>query len=344
MVPLYDLLTELFMDFDDAAPLRVHYHAADRIDGFELVLTEREADVQALCGAGSSLFVLVNERDGSDPTWRQLHDSSLGPAATTPGTCEGYGANSLPESAGVEDLETARNAWQVASLDSHVLVGNRERPGLWRWDGAGEPVRLVDGWFGEAVSTLDGQWVVAARTDHGASWEVPNPVVRVQVRTGKEYVLDVPPADGFEPVAYLPERRRVLLRRLSDPHVHGRERPVGPKTPEYYLLDPETGATKAVSGEFAPYEQETFRALQTAAGTTGENFRVWVALPDYMRNSTLVSLYDPRTFVLEPRVTYPAITFESVAMWVDESTEVASVIYGGHLLQLPLDVPATNQE
>ena len=331
----YDLLTDLFFDLERAAPLKVRYHLEDRIDELEVVLHEEHLAVRTVCGEGDTMAVLVAELGNDGPQWRDLRDDRLGQIVAAPSECHGFGANVIPDQPELEGFTAARNAWQTTSVPKQVLVGNWEHRGLWTWDGVRNPTRLIDGWFGGTVVTTDGNWAVAARAAKGENWGVPNRVVRIDVATGKEYVLDVPPADWFAPITYLPELDRVLLKRMADDETFGTEQPIGPEEPEYRLLDPSTGNTEVVSGEFAPMEQETFRALQLVSTVGDDRAWVWVAIPDHQRNTT-VGFYDATSFTFVPQETFPSITFDSADMWVAAISGNLYVAYQGDLLRLPL--------
>jgi hypothetical protein len=199
------------------------------------------------------------------------------------------------------------------------------------------PTRLIEGWFGGTVVTPDGKWAVAARAATGENWGVPNPVVRIEVATGTEHILDVPPADWFAPITYIPEFDRVLIKRMADAETFGTEKPTGPEEPEYRLLDPRTGSTEIVIGEFAPVEQQTFRALQQVSTARDDRAWVWAAIPDHKSNTTTIGLYDTRSFDFMPHATFPSITFGSADMWVTETSGDLYVAYQGDLLRLPLE-------
>ena len=112
--------------------------------------------------------------------------------------------------------------------------------------------------------------------------------------------------------------------------------PTGPDRPESYVLDPATGETRLVSGEFAPLRQEGKRFLQ-AIGKTDE---FWAAIPDEAKDQTQVGRYNVKTFSFSPVLTIPHVVFDSMSMWVDEKRGKIYVAYKGQLISIPLPAAA----
>jgi HEAT repeat protein len=327
----YDRLTDLFFEIERATPLNTRYNLERMLPGVELVLRGSDDPVAAVCGTVDRIFVFtLSENEGE---WRLLDGKALRTPEELPRSCLGYGADRLPETPQLEGFESVRNAWQVVSLKDQILSGSWEHDGLWRWDGVRRPIRLVDGWFGGTIVTPDGEWAVSARTKEGENWAKPNPVVRVNSETGKEHMVDIPPADWFAPIAYLQELGSVLLKRRGDADLNSDQEPVGPAEAEFYLLDAATGSFSRAEGDFRPLEQLTYREMQPA-GSFGESW-VWVAIPDYQSTSTTLAAYDRSTFVVRPIARFPSITFDTADMWVDEEDRRVLVAYEGDLVSLP---------
>lgn len=154
-----------------------------------------------------------------------------------------------------------------------------------------------------------------------------------RINTATRKVLPVPNVEnylGYEPAAYIPNLRRVLLAISNDYDTEIR-------SDSLLLLDPDTGLTTPATGEFRPLAQQTFRPLQKAAvaGT------FWAALPNSEKNTTDVGIFDARTFRFKTALTIPKIQFDSMAMWVDEAEGSVYFVYKGQLLKLPLKPPAS---
>jgi len=98
------------------------------------------------------------------------------------------------------------------------------------------------------------------------------------------------------------------------------------------LVDPATGATQPVNGEFRPLDQQTFRPLQKA--TKPNEF--WTAMPDAEKGDTQVGIYDAKLLKFTQVLRIPKIKFNSMNMWVDEPGGRVYFVYRGHLLALPM--------
>lgn len=271
---------------------------------------------------------LERERERALVAWRAFEGGKLGGAAAMP---EEF-ANSddmLPE----VDTEkfplhmNTRMSRAKAGRD-YVLAADMETGGLWKVRPGHEATRLGgDGAYMNPLVTPDGLWAVAARAD--SDWSRPNDVVRLDLRTGREYRVQIPPAQEFEPLAYVAAHGKVLLRRAGEAAGGSAS---APGAPEFYLLDAATGQTQPVGGEFEPLTQEGGRALLPTANP-GE---FWAALPDREKNETRVGRYGTKDFTFRTLLVVPHLTFESFGMWVDEAGAKLYVVYEGQLLRLPL--------
>ena len=102
-----------------------------------------------------------------------------------------------------------------------------------------------------------------------------------------------------------------------------------PEDQTYSLLTPSTGALETVKGEFRPLIQQTYRPLQPVNNSQ----ELWAAIPDKKLNKTVVGRYDAKQFAFTPLIELPDIQFDSMQMWVDESTRLIYVAYGGQLIR-----------
>ncbi|HKS39100.1 MAG TPA: hypothetical protein VJX74_00695 [Blastocatellia bacterium] len=96
------------------------------------------------------------------------------------------------------------------------------------------------------------------------------------------------------------------------------------------MLDPATGISEAVKGEFAPLNHQHERQLQPVANSR----EYWAAIPDFKTNKTRVGRYDAQAFKFTLIIELPEIAFTSANMWVDESANRLYITYNGHLLML----------
>ena len=220
---------------------------------------------------------------------------------------------------------------QIAPDNFVVFAGSFGEGGLWKKTSGHPAVRISGtGEYANPIVTPDGEWVVVAKTD--TDWAAPNYIVRFNLKTGREYRVDLAPADQFDSVAYVSSHGKVLLRRAKEEYGSSAAKGVGPDDPEYYLLDPASGTIQLTKGEFEPLRQGGRRFLQP----TGKANEFWAALPDRAKNQTQLGRYDLKTFSFQPILLLPKILFPSTSMWVSEAEGKIYLVYQGQLLQLPL--------
>jgi len=262
-------------------------------------------------------------------SWRAFGGGKLGGVTTTP---EGFA--SLEEASpdfdtGKFSVHTNSRLSQAKAGRNYVLAGSMDVGGLWKVSAGREATRIAgEGSYASPLVTPDGLWVVAAKAE--TDWARPNDVVRLNLKTGREYRVQIPPAEEFEPVAYVAEHGKVLLRRADD--LDNRPGAAPAAAPQFYLLDAATGQTQPVAGVFEPLLQEGGRPLQP----TGKPDEFWAAVPDRGKNETRVGRYGTRDFSFRTLFVVPQLTFDSYGMWVDEAGAKLYVVYEGQLLRLPL--------
>jgi hypothetical protein len=281
------------------------------------------------------LDTLRAEQERARLSWRYFAEGKLGLEAAAPDLP--VDALSRFEVDG-EQFPSHQNGSLAAARfgDFIILAGEPPEVGLWKKSIGRAPVLLAkEGWYANPVVTPDGKWVVVAKAK--SDWSGPNGVVRYNLQTGRESPVNLPPAQEFGPVAYLARQSRVLLRRARDAFngAEGTESN-GPAVPEFYLLDPATGATQRAAGNFAPFLQDGSRALQA----TGAVDQVWAAIPNREKNETQVGRYNLRDFSFQVVVVVPRLSFESSAMWIDQAQAKIYIVYEGQVIRLPLvDTP-----
>ena len=172
--------------------------------------------------------------------------------------------------------------------------------------------------------TPDGQWLIVAKEFRTG----PPQIVRYQLSSQappRETVISLPKSANIFPITYLAAHGKVLLG--------GQYRQL--KTDEQaWLLDPATGATQPVQGDFRLVRELAF--LQP----TGNPDEFWAALPAETPKSqtwaTVIGRYDARKFSFQPVLTLPQLAVDSKEIWVDEAGNRVWLVYQGHLLRLPL--------
>jgi hypothetical protein len=133
-------------------------------------------------------------------------------------------------------------------------------------------------------------------------------------------------------VAYVSAHRKILLLREHASETVAGKNPVGPEKPEFRLLDPATGASEIVSGEFEPFLSQSIRPLQPS----GRPNEVWAARFNADSGASEIGRYDAKAFEFRTALSLPSMRFDSVQMWVDEAEAMIYVAYNGHLLRMAL--------
>lgn len=199
----------------------------------------------------------------------------------------------------------------------------------------GKMTKIRDGIYGSPIITPNGRWLVVDKSNE----ENGTKIVRIDLSTNKEYDLAEDADVSGSPTAFLPTLNKVLLvERYDDPRPDdpdsdlddpssGRDDSDG-----MYLIDPVTGKTQTIAGEFRPLSQQTFRPLQK----TGRPNEYWAAIPNEDKNETEFGIYDTNHFGLRTLLRIPKIRFNSMKMWVDEAGGKIYFVYRGQILSLPL--------
>lgn len=272
------------------------------------------------------------ERDKARFSWRLLTNNKAGAMTSQP---EGYSTLDDSKFPLTEDDESYNGS--MAQIVGDALFIARGSGGLWKQLPGSTAVRISGetGEYSNPVATPDGKWVVLAKADD--SWSEPNYVVRFNVRTGREFRVNLEPADDFKPVIFLPVQNKVLLRRARNTEQTSSAKPVGPERPEYYLLDVATGETRLVKGEFSPLSD--VRSGERFLQATDKPNEFWVAIPNPGKDQTQVGRYNLKDFSFKPALVVPHISFDSLSMWVDGNQQKLYIVYQGQLLRLPLQPP-----
>ena len=231
-------------------------------------------------------------------------------------------------------VQATISQWKARAGDVEIRT---DAEGLFKFS-RGKPSRLRQGWYSDAVIVPNGQWVVV----YTYVDESGPKLVRVNLVNGREFPIELPEYMTYLPVAYVSTLNKVLAVQQNE-HDDGEyegdpdaepDDTVGddPGPGEMLLVDPLTGATGPVSGEFRPLTQQTYRPLQNTAKLN----EFWAAIPDIENNETVVGIYDTKTFGFKTLLRVPKMTFNSMNMWVDEAERYVYFVYRGHLLRMPL--------
>lgn len=388
-------LFERFQSFNDGN-LKLRYRLAEKIQGLDVLLADEKFPARAVWKNGADLRVLVEDKDKqaeiernleqqfeiedkveveednyeryeqiresqekrrreskfSHYFWRGLENGALGGVLPQPLEMPYlYDETQVPE---LPDFDNEPRGWQLRANGFEIRVSHEEA-GLYKVSRGQAPVLFKDGNYDLPVVTPDGKWVVASKTEE--TWQEPKNLVRINLQTGKEFPVNLPPADALNPLTFLPAHNKVLIYRAKGNRYYGyrsqendeeteeQERPAlrvpgredknpSPTTPEFYLLDAATGTIQLVKGEFRPLEELTYRPLQP----TGAPDEFWAAIYDKKTKETAVGRYNTKTFTFQPTVKLPSIKLSSMDIWVDEKESKIYFVYEGHVLSVPISV------
>lgn len=262
-------------------------------------------------------------------SWRIYSDKKLGRVTSQPDIYSTIDKAKFPR--GYEDdvpIDYDDPNVQKLTDDSIIIAANYR--GLWKQLAGTKAVRISsdeDVSYTSPIVTPDARWVVVTRTASGSQ---PSYLVRYDLQTGREHRVNIEPADFCFAVAFVAPHGKVLVYRGSRVYGPSARSATGRNRPEYFLLDPATGVTQTVSGEFAPLHESGRRFLQPADKPN----EFWAAIAE--GDKTQVGRYNLKDFTFKPVLTVPHISFESMSMWVDENQKKLYLVYRGQLLRLPL--------
>ena len=339
------------------------YNLQDKIEGLEIILADEKYSPRAIWKNGDDFRVLVadkvrereieesldreteadnknedldweekaarqfqrkTEREFEHYEWRNFSTGKIGEKTDEP--IEFPFLRTKLSFPAIKELRNNENLTQSKFGNYEIRAGEYNTGGLWKTN-RGERIEFKKGVYANPI--VSGNYVVAAKAD--LDWSAPNGIVRINLQTNKESKINLPPAEEFNPVAFIPAHNKVLLYRDTEPE--------SKKPAEYYLLDAATGKTELVKGEFRPLVQQTFRNLQP----TGNKDEFWAAVYDREKNQTVIGRYDAKTFAIKEVLTVPEISLNSMQIWVDEKEAKVYFIYQAnyfgesHLLSLPLN-------
>ncbi len=219
---------------------------------------------------------------------------------------------------------------QVIGPDS--IVFGQDYANLFRQFAGSKPVAIGDekASYSSPLATRDGKWVVAVKESEG---DEQSYIVRLNLLTGREFRVNIPPADQLYPVVFIPPLGKVLVKRAKGEYMANGAKAKGPDKAEYYLLDPATGIVRLVTGDFTPLTQSE-RFLQP----TERPDEFWAAISDEKKNQTQIGRYSVKDFSFKPMTTVPQLLFNSQSILVDAAQKKVYVVYKGQLLRLPLQV------
>lgn len=208
--------------------------------------------------------------------------------------------------------------------------------GLWAGTAKGKPELILRGQFAFLVLCPGGEWLVMAKAAESETWAVPSTAVRLNLPTKEEKPVNLPPADTFHPVAWMPAQDRVLLFQERE---GGGPDAAGPEEREYSLLDPATGECERVTGEFGPLTDYNNLPLRLQPASEPNLF--WATLVHEKPNrpgetDTDLGKYRTTDFVFSPILHLPGVRVESDQIFVDEANATVWLIIGYDVAKVTL--------
>jgi hypothetical protein len=309
-------LESVISNLKSTGDFELRYALKEKIKTLEVLSADDEHPVERVCGEGSQLRVLLKDKKlrprEEGLGWHALSQGKIGPVAEQPQACQILDNQ--------EDMpEAMRNRWDMKNPLWNIKAGQdfvrfgkwKEQLGLWLCHAGREPKLIAQGSYIYPTISPDGRWLVAIKRLDDQS-----DIIKIDLRTNKETKLRT--GRFYYPIAVVPGSGKFLISELKDNHF------------EQSLLDPATGISEKVKGEFEPLNHQHERHLQPVANSR----EYWAAIPDFKTNKTRVGRYDAQAFKFTLITELPEINFTSANMWVDESANRLYITYNGHLLML----------
>jgi hypothetical protein len=324
---LYGELTQRMLDLD-RVPMHVIYPALEKLPDFHVVNAKETAEISYIAMRNNQLVAGVYHSYDKPLEWHPISASGLAKEFVVEKKEVDPTINRYEMDKGFDVREGPLSGTRLQAEFSNM--GGR-KDGLWVFHKGTKPELIAEGVFGKPVLCSGGEWIIAAKTPPGKMWNVPNGVVRIHLPDKQMFDVDLPPADNFDPVAWIEARKRVLVYRQRD-----RDGKAGPEKPEFYLLDPATGAHEEVEGEMRPFFDAGKQDLQP----TGNPNEFWAAIHasvvDPKLQTTVIGRFDSDHFQFTPVVDFPDIHFDSSNFFVDQAAQTIWVALNGDLLRLSL--------
>jgi len=166
-------------------------------------------------------------------------------------------------------------------------------------------------------------WIFAGERDPKGS--SASRLVRINSETGEKKKIFLGGSPYAVPVAYVRAHEGVLAYRP----------PKCSSGPEYYLVDPESGRSRAVAGEFRPLLEAAVSGWRDLQPTKRRN-EFWAARPPKDLCGTEIGRYLTEDFTFEPVLRIPLSCVGSLEFWADEEEESIYVAVNGALVLIRL--------
>src|SRR5262249_24510745 len=212
---------------------------------------------------------LKGESEPALPEWRIFTKDGIGAVAPDTPACR--------RSASVTFSPTTRTVFQtiigfstqitISQDDSEKVyaVPEGKDQGVWKAEPGRDPVKLLDDAYQSVLALPDGKWLIGRKVINEVGKGGAR-LVRHNLRTNEAFPIVFSLEGDHRPFGFSEAHGKVLIvdGDAMSPQANG------------YLLNIETGATQAVSGDFRPIANGGTRNLQPA----GKPNEFWAAIFD----------------------------------------------------------------
>jgi hypothetical protein len=356
---IYDNLCGLFKGLVDSERFSIDYFDLSKLPGFEILFADhrfllldfwkegdsekyhispdrdRGNEAKAFANLGS-IQITSGTPKSKDTFWASINEGTMTEVSAPPLFPPANPNLAVPAEFDESNKDYYCSPLPMLSVGTSVYregTGeNHTKKGFWKFEPEKAPALLVSGNVSCPAISANGKWALLAKVK--GTWANPNILVRVNLTSGEELNVHIPEADTLTPIAYIPELQRFLAYRAKDdPDINSK--PVGPATSEYWLVDPETGKGEITTAEVRPLTHAGARPLQPK-NASGE---YWAAIPSGKADGTDIGIFDAKALRFIPQMHVPGIHFDSQALWIDEPTQTAYVVYQFQLLRFLLSSP-----
>jgi hypothetical protein len=354
---LHEELGGMFHKLTNSGEFKVRYALEARIPGLEVMWADKKQPVLSVCQEKGELRVLtgnpfayffkglnaqsmpvglkrafapalagrfISDSEPALPEWRIFTKDGIGAVASDTPACRSASVTFSPATSVVYQtiggFSTQITISPGDSEEVYAVPEGKDR-GVWKAELGRDPVKLLDDAYQSVLALPDGKWLIGRKVIIEGGKRVTQ-LVRHNLRTNEAFPIVFSREGHYRPLSFSEAHGKVLIvdGDAMSPQAKG------------YLLDIETGATQAVSGDFRPIAEDGTRNLQPA----GKPNEFWAAIFDHQKQATIVGRYDAKLFAFKPLIQLPELRFDSSGAWVDQTTGMLWMVYRGCLLRLPL--------
>jgi hypothetical protein len=357
----FEDLEKIFEDMRKP-PAKLRYWLEKDIAGLEILFADQDLQAKTVWKNGNDLRVLINNTNREEQiekelnklseadqenenldyeqsaeldrkrrsarafesySWHKFSGNKLGDFTNQPA-----GVNFITQGGSPRESEFDFSSAKAGNVEIKTIGDN-----LYKVVG-GQTTKIQSGYYRSPVITANARWVVLTKYEETEDKFV---ISRINLQTNKELKVKLDGRYRFSrPLTFIPSANKVLI--ISGNIIDYENGSI--KNGSYFLLDAETGAMQPTTGEFRPFNQQTFRELQKTANAD----EVWAAISDENKKETQIGTYNVKTYDFKSVLTVPQISFDSMDMWIDESANKVYVVYNGQLLSFPLKKETSEPE